>query len=179
MLIGLLGEKESGKDTAADYIAITYNFRKERHARPVKDTAKAIFGFTDEQVDGSLKETIDPRWNITPRTAMQFVGTVFRDHINQILPGINNDIWIKSLHLRNQGTSDNIIIADVRYQNEVDAIKQLGGTVIRLIRNTNNMDMHPSEAGVAQVTGFDYVIYNTGSKLELYRQLDDIINRVR
>ena len=81
LLIGLTGYKGVGKDTVADYLCAKYGFIRLSFAKPLKDALAIIFGFTDEQLNGSLKEVKDPYWQITPREAAQFVGTeLFRIH---------------------------------------------------------------------------------------------------
>lgn len=183
MLIGLLGEKYTGKDTSADYLVNNYGFVKDHHAKPLKDAAKVLFNFSDEQVNGSLKEVVDPRWGITPRQAMQFIGSLFRNNINDLIPGIQSNFWVNLLHMRidkqleeYMGEDLSTVVADVRFQNEVDEIKRKGGIVIKLIRDTNVVtDRHESEAGIVNITGFDYIIYNNGAKEELYAQLDAIM----
>ena len=53
-------------------------------ADPIREIGK-LFGFTMKQMtDRTLKETVDPRWGVSPRTFMQKVGTeMFRDNLCQ------------------------------------------------------------------------------------------------
>ena len=46
MIIGLTGKKESGKDTAGDYLVKYYKFKKDSFARPLKDACKILFHLT-------------------------------------------------------------------------------------------------------------------------------------
>ena len=69
MIIGISGKKRSGKDTISDYLIQEYKFIKYGFADPIKDIAKIIFGFTEEQLYGNEKDIIDLRWgNIRLRT---------------------------------------------------------------------------------------------------------------
>ena len=34
----------------------------------MKEALKAMFYFTDAQVNGSLKEVVDPRWDVSPES---------------------------------------------------------------------------------------------------------------
>jgi len=58
-LIGFLAKKRHGKDTSADYLVKKYNYKKLSFAKPIKDACKILFGFTDEQLYGNLKEVKD------------------------------------------------------------------------------------------------------------------------
>ena len=59
MIIGFLGEKRSGKDTCGNYIIENYGFERYAFADPIKRACQHLFGFTDEQCWGDLKEEID------------------------------------------------------------------------------------------------------------------------
>ena len=77
-LIGVIGLKNSGKDTVGDYLVSQFGFTKYAFAHPVKQVCKTIFSLSDEQLeDRTLKEKKDPRWGISPREMFQRVGTDF------------------------------------------------------------------------------------------------------
>ena len=101
MLIGVLGRKGSGKDTVSDYIVNKYNFEKMIIADPLKIACKELFNFTDEQLYGNLKETVDPQWGLSPRQAFQWLGTdIFRNEVNELNPDIGNNFWIILLKIK-------------------------------------------------------------------------------
>lgn len=67
-------------------------------------------------------------------------------------------------------TPDKWVITDVRFENEVKAIKRRGGIVIRLTRDTGNKPSnHESETALDYYDEFDLVYNNNGS-------LDDLIS---
>lgn len=54
---------------------------------------------------------------------------------------------------------ENIIVDDVRFINEAQAVRGLGGKIIQVIRRgQNNIDTHTSETEMKQIKP-DYVIY--------------------
>ena len=135
MIIGICGLKRVGKDTLADYIVSKYNFVKYSLGDPVKETCRHLFGFTDEQLYGNLKDTFDENLGISPREAFQKIGTEFgRNYIHSLFPNLNiprEYLWCK--HFENwylQNKNKNIIITDVRLKNELYMIKKLGGICI-------------------------------------------------
>lgn len=177
MIIGLLGKKQSGKDTSADYLNKKYNYNKCAFANLLKETCKVLFDLSDEQVYGELKEVIDQRWETTPRHILQFVGTdLIRNQISSLVPKMEKDFWIHSL-LNKMQNDKKYVISDARFQNEVDMIKNKKGIIIKLIRNNiNSGDLHISESGIDLIQNFDFVIENNGTIDDLYKKIDDIIN---
>ena len=72
ILIGLLGRSRVGKDTVADALVAalaTFGARAEiwRLSQPLKDAVRSLYGFCENQIEGSEKELADPRYGITPR----------------------------------------------------------------------------------------------------------------
>ena len=74
-VIGIAGRKYNGKDTIGDYLVKNYGYKKIAYADPIKEICKEMFGFNNEQLYGSLKESNDGFWNVSPRKLMQFIGT--------------------------------------------------------------------------------------------------------
>ena len=69
MIIGLVGLKGCGKDTAADYFITHYdNWIKGSFADSLKDTCACVFGWDRELLEGSTqdsrawRETSDTWW---------------------------------------------------------------------------------------------------------------------
>jgi hypothetical protein len=94
---------------------------------------------------------------MTSREFMQFFGT-------EIMRKIHEPIWINSCIKKIQQEQSEIsVIADVRFPNEVKAIQEAGGIVIRLDRDMFHSD-HPSEVAldenVFNWSKFDEVISN-------------------
>jgi len=186
MIIGLLGFIGSGKGTVAD-ILVSKGFKKESFADPVKDAVSAIFGWDRTLLEGDTKESRDFReakdewWSqktamhITPRAMLQIMGTeAGRDTFHP-------DLWILSLEQRLK-KNKHTVIADVRFPNECESIRKMGGFIVQVSRGSNpewydvarranlekNTDLmvdypiHYSEwAWIGQQT--DYVISNNGS----------------
>jgi hypothetical protein len=205
MIIGFVGFIGSGKDTAADYLVNFHGFRRDSFASTLKDAVANVFGWDRTLLEGRTKESrewreqVDSWWaerlkmpNLTPRLMLQIWGTeVCRN-------GFHNDIWIASLENKIRKTHDNIVITDVRFTNEIKAIKNAGGKVFRIKRGPDpdwfddainfnqgptNMTwalskmrldqckIHASESSWVGNKHIDTEIDNNGSIDDLYNQL--------
>jgi hypothetical protein len=177
-LIGLLGRKMSGKDTVADYVVKKNNFKKVHIASHLKEGIKIFFSFSDEQLYGNKKDVMDKRWNKTPRECLQYIGTdIFRKEINKFLPNVKDNFWIDSVI--NSLNNENTIIADVRFQNEVNIIKQKGGIIIKLTRDSTEKDTHLSEIGIDLIMNYDYLIKNDNCIDNLYKNINMIEKEIK
>lgn len=137
----------------------------------------------DDQLYGSKKEEIDPRWGVSARSILQFVGTdLIRHNMHQLIPDIGDKFWIK-LAIDNYHTNKNInintIISDVRFQNEIDAIIKEDGIIIKIIRPENdNKDSHESEKNILNLKG-NYEIINNGTLEDLYSKIDIVLKNIQ
>lgn len=207
MLIGLLGFIGSGKGTVAERLVGNHNFRQDSFAASLKDVCAVMFDWPRDLLEGDTtvsrnwREQPDEWWsqklgieNFTPRFALQHLGTdVLRKNFNQ-------NIWFLSLQNRyRKSPSQNIVISDVRFQNEIKFIKENKGLLVCINRgespwwveeavraNNGNSDsrhllitegIHESEwAWVG--TQMDYEIDNNGSIEELKIGVDSFIKTI-
>lgn len=188
VLIGLMGKKGSGKTTGAQYLINKYHFVEESFANPLKKACQELFLLSHSQVFGTQeeKETPDPRWfRCSPRKILQYVGTdLLRDNLDKIMPGIGKDIfthrfklWYEEELIKNPLLC--VVISDVRFQNEVDFIQSLGGTIIKINRETGiESDSHPSEMEMNRITNFDYLIDNNATLDEFYQKLNSCLSQL-
>lgn len=210
MIIGICGLIGSGKDTIADYLQNIHQFRRESFAHTLKDAVAAIFGWDRELLEGRTKESrawreqVDLWWaerlgmpNLTPRWILQYWGT------EVARKSFHDDMWIAALENKLRKTRDDIVISDCRFPNEIKAIKDAGGIVIRVVRgpepewyelaeivnqgptqNTrwrlskNELEkykIHASETAWIG-TNFNAVIDNNANGLDnLYQQVKDLV----
>lgn len=141
MIVGFVGLIGAGKDTAADYLCNFHGFRRDSFANTLKDAVSAVFGWDRVLLEGRTREArewreqVDTWWaerlnmpNLTPRLMLQLWGT----EVCRV--GFHDDIWIASLENKMRKTRDNIVISDVRFPNEIRAIHNAGGIVVRVKR---------------------------------------------
>ena len=172
VLIAFTGYKGSGKTTASKYLITVQDYEKLSFASPLKNICKEVFGFTEEQLYGSEKETVDPFWNIEPRKVLQIVGTeLFRKELGRHIPNIGEDIWTKCLQKKIMNNPNaHFVIDDLRFPNEAELIRSLGGKIIRIHRPGTVCDGHDSEKYVDHIQS-DLDIMNNGTETELHEKI--------
>ena len=137
MIIGLVGFIGSGKGTVGDILE-QKGFIKDSFAKPLKDACAVMFGWSRELLEGDTemsrkwREEPDSYWSekfgreFTPREALQKMGTEAGREV------FHKDIWVISLLNRAKGKD--VVVTDVRFQNEIEYIQGNGGIVIRVKR---------------------------------------------
>jgi hypothetical protein len=179
-----------------------HQFRRESFANTLKDAVSHVFGWNRELLEGRTKQArewrdqIDPWWaerlklpKLTPRWVLQYWGT------DVCRRAFHDDIWIAALEARLSRRSDNTVISDVRFPNEIASIRSAGGKIVWVKRgplpewydlavesNTgtfNHMktaypDIHVSETAWVG-TQFDYEIDNNGTIDELYTNIKNLV----
>lgn len=145
-LLGIVGKAYSGKDSIADHLIECYGFVKLSLAAPLKAMCALAFDLTTEQVNGSEKAVVDPRYGKSPRDILQFIGTEgFR--------AVDPDCWVKLLLRQAEKEPRPVVVPDVRFVNEAKLIREAGGEIWRVVcpdhpKNaamTENQQMHASE----------------------------------
>ncbi len=196
-IVGASGKKRHGKDSVGQILAANHNFQTIAFADPIKKAVMEWYGFTYEQVYGDDKEVVDTRWGITPRHAMQQIGT----EVGRLIHG---DTWVRKCLMTIEAayrgepvelidheakrfstftwpaeTAHSWVICDCRFTNEAEAIKAAGGWVIKVTRPSlgASRDQHASETNVDLVKE-DYTIVNDGTLVDLARCVAEVHERI-
>jgi hypothetical protein len=159
LIVGFTGKIGAGKTTAATEL-LARGFVRVRFAGILKDMMK-VLGLTDDQVDGAHKETPCPLLcGRTPRHAMQTIGTEWGRNL------IGNDLWVNAWRKRVTclPPRTHVVADDVRFANEADTIRSMGGVVVRIVRMAEKnakWHEHVSEQGDFRV---DLTVMNNGTE---------------
>lgn len=186
-VIGLAGAAGSGKSTVAQRIVEGWGGDVRPFAEPLKAMLKTFLRYQGvdaetcvRMVSGDLKEVAtEYLGGRTPREAMQTLGTEWGR-------GLHPDLWVDAWRRRidkdaeesEHNNEDYILVADdVRFPNEVAAIKALGGIVKRIDRPgaglTRAAALHASET--EDLGELDMTIANTGDLAQLGMCVDMIV----
>ena len=175
IIIGLYSPApQSGKSTLAEYLSYKYRLSRYSYAEPLKEMLRCLLwnNCSEEEVNELfynnksleiLKERTRPiLCGKTYRELCQSLGDWGRDDISP-------DLWVKALMNRVAG-QDRVIIDDVRFPNEAKAIRDKGGFLIKIVRDSaTRPNDHHSEGGLENEK-FDAVLTNNGSVEELFHQ---------
>lgn len=180
MIIGITGKVGSGKSTIGAYITEKYGYTEYNMADPLKKIGE-IFGFSKESLYGNQEDKlkVDSRWGISGRNFLQKVGTeLFREKLKEVLPEmkIENTVWTQIFKNKYLSEPKLYVIPDVRFLDEAETIKKLGGIIIRTKREYNGFDkdsVHKSEIELDRIE-CDYVVYSDGN---VFSEIDRIIER--
>lgn len=177
LIIGLTGQAGAGKDTVATYLCERYGFVADAFAEPIRDMATVLLnGIGIDYAclfERDLKERVIPELGISGRRLMQTLGTEWARNT------VGLDFWIKHASLRlgldnlpvSTPVHDLIVLTDVRFPNEAQWIKSLGGLLVRVNRSTAPVAFHESEQHIAGLL-CDRTLHNTGTVEDLQRQID-------
>jgi len=172
-LIGFCGPIGAGKTSAANYLKSAHGFSRVRFAGPLKDMLLVI-GLSPREVDGDLKEVpCDLLCGCTPRHAMQMLGTEFGREL------IGRDFWVNAWRRQAEGVlkaGARVVANDVRHVNEIEAIRELGGIIVRIERPGIESDAgHSSER---QELPVDHELMIRGDLEDLHFSLDYLLKRI-
>lgn len=158
MLIGIHGKKGSGKSTLAVEVGKCLNYdgfqvSVDMFAKPLKVAACAMFGWEPDWLeDENFKSSLDPVSGKEVRYILQTLGTEWARAM------IHQDIWMRLFQhrvtefLRHPGRA--VIVSDVRFENEAEVVRQMGGTIVHVLNYEVKLDensFHPSEAGIERL----------------------------
>lgn len=177
-LIGLVGKKRSGKDTFAQFTG----FQKVALADPLREAALGLDPIVVGDVTNGLRlsdlvneigwEEAKDRYPEVRRT-LQRLGT-------ESIRALDPTFWTRIATQRIIETRDAgmpVVVTDVRYPNEVDMIRALGGTVIRVVGRGQGGDAHPSETALDEVE-VDIELDNSGSLIQLQMSAEFIVDQL-
>lgn len=176
VVIGLGFRARSGKDTVGKVLCDRHGFRPVSFAAALKRAAREIFGLTEAQTDGDLKQVVDSFWGETPRRLLQVLGT------ECLREGFRDDVWIKVVE-RTILMSDHPrwVVTDVRFPNEASTILYgWGGCLVRVDRDSRaSVEKHVSETAMESWTAWDAVIDNNQPLDTLPERVDAMIAGLR
>lgn len=167
MKIGLIGLKRSGKNTFSDIAVKEFGYKELAFADELKKYAKLLFPDHFKNNDKPVK-------------LLQDFGEGMRK--------IDTDIWVKLLANNFDKTDElNVVVTDVRHQNEVDYLRSKGFTIVKIENNISdiidrcratesdfepNLLLHKSEQLALRDDLADITIENKGT-------LEEYQNKVR
>lgn len=163
--IALGHQARVGKDTFAN------------HVEKIHDCICISFAENVYRI-GTFIQLILGKENKKDPALLQFVGDGLRNlyHDNIFVDSVMQKI--NDINLANP--SVNIIITDMRYPNEMDALKAAGFTTVKITRDNRVIDRdpnHKSEIALKDAK-FDFHIENNGTPEEYVEKIDKLLEKI-
>lgn len=173
-------QKRVGKDTASGFVST--HLRVERGVRKVKkagfadklkDVCHQIYGWAGLMSKDyyeefpHLKEVVLPAIGKSPREIWIAYG-------NEVKDAVYHDTWLDFLLKSTQ--ADWLIVSDMRFPNEADRIRALGGLVVKITRPSV---VHTSDAAddpLLNYQDWSRIIVNDGTLADFYTKVIEVIH---
>ena len=179
--VGIVGRKATGKNDVVQFLHEYFiNVKTLSFSEPIKQMVKIGYHFSDEQLENG-KDIKDLVWNITPRNAMRSIASTMTalDEIHFV------DLMCQRIRHTDTTGVEYMCISDIRFHNEADLVKNLGGLTIH-VSNVKlhvddpkfvHLDEHVSEVYSDEIK-CDYYIVNDGNINNLKIQCDKIFEDI-
>ncbi len=174
-ILAISGRKGSGKSTVVEMLQglLPMPYQHKLFAGPLKQMVGVMVGvdpirFEDQAFKLQPSPIANPDGGFyTYRHLLQVTGTDFGRDI------LGENVWVDSLFAPYR-PDDCWLISDCRFPNEVKAVENRSGMVIRVERPGLAYDPHPSETALDDYP-FAHVVINDGSIAELHDKIKAIV----
>lgn len=142
-IVGLIGKKRSGKDTFAGALIDAFSFTRVAFADPVRQAAldldpyvgrPALPGQLAPQREIRLSDVIDSIGWEAAKDYVPEVRRILENFGTNSIRKLDPDFWVRMAVEKIQATDGPVVVTDVRFPNEADKIRELGGYVVRIVR---------------------------------------------
>lgn len=170
MIVGLTGKKGAGKDMVGTYLIEQHGFVRVSFAQALKQSVAALLNITLDQIEQWKNDphavvhvgiAVEEGWlvggtTLSFRNFLQRYGT--EAHREQFGDGFWLDAASQRIAELHASGHRDLVFTDVRFDNEAELIRTLGGSVVRVWRPEaeSSADEHASE----QLPQADYAIVN-------------------
>lgn len=197
-LVGIIGKKRVGKDTFAAVLVEEFGFARVAFADPLKAMALTIdppIPFTGTR--GLSEKVDDYGWEYVKDTYSD--ARIFLQRLGDGVRQFDPEFWVRAgmaeaaakrterpdFHDelgRGEGhwlPASPVVITDVRYPNEADAIRDAGGILVRIVRpGVDDGDTHASETALGDYDA-DVIVENDAEVTDLRGFARDVMEDIR
>ena len=173
-ILGLSGWARNGKDTVADHLISKYGYERISFAAPMKE---ALYRLNPKiTINNVVSTPIRIGVDIYGWDDLKTHGPEVRELLQRFGTEVGRemfgeDFWVNAA-IDSIEDGSKVIVSDVRYPNEADAIKKLGGEVWRVVRpGFGAANGHASEHALNNYK-FDYILDNNSGMELLYDSVD-------
>jgi hypothetical protein len=171
MIIGLSGYARSGKDTVAQFLVENYGYTRVAFADNIRHMLLDLNPYVGIGPSNYNHTTLSDLVALNG-----WEGAKQHPEVRRLLQDLGEDVWINAA-LSTPTQNDGLVITDVRFINEAEAIKNRGGQIWRVIRpGVTAVNSHISET---QMDGYSYdrIVDNSGDFKDLSIEIASLISR--
>lgn len=178
-ILGLSGWARNGKDTVAEHLISKYGYERVSFAAPMKE---ALYRLNPKiTINNVMGTPVRTGVDIYGWDELKTHGPEIRELLQRFGTEVGRDMWGEDFWVNAAINSikdgSKVVVSDVRYPNEADAIKSLGGEVWRVVRpGYGAANDHPSEHALNDYD-FDRVLDNDTSVELLYSLVDSLLKK--
>lgn len=180
MIIGFTGKMRTGKSTACgivkDILPNTMSVNmKDGLVAEMRERLPDVL----ERLGAVYTMSIDELFTVKPpvmRALMQNYGT-------EVRRADDPSYWINkwkdtAIEMLETGAADHIVVDDVRFLNEAKAVTDMGGIIVRVVRNdVSNKDIHQSETEMDDIIADVTITAQQANFKLLERNLEEVIRQ--
>lgn len=182
MIIALTGSKGSGKDEFFKIAAKNFpqlNICKIAFADPIKHEIINIFNLESEDQYDRLKRT-NLYWTsrMGQNTPHEVSGRHLVREIGMLMRSYDEDQFVE--YVMNEVASEPQsvwVITDLRFDNELEAIKKANGIIIKVVRKGMEYDGHATETEIRD-EDCTSIIHNDNTLVEYESKIIDVMNSI-
>lgn len=176
IIVGFSGNAGSGKDEAARALVVGRDFEKRAFADPLRKLARAADPYVTNRRLNAIWRYEDAELSMGYESAKKSLPE-FRMFLQRLGQGarqvFGEDFWINQCL---DATRPRVVVPDVRYKNEAQAILDRGGLLVRITRpGVEPANDHIAEHDLDEWS-FDHHIINNGTIDELHLKVLECVD---
>ena len=190
-IIGLNGRLGSGKDTVGAYLVERHGFERLSFADKLKESAAALLDVPTALLETyknddratlilSIPDTVGA---LPPLDLLAIRTFTVREYLQRYGTESHRDVFGESFWtdqvLHDLDPNNKYVITDVRFDNELRAVRACGGEVWRVLRFTGQVQHEHRSEAEPDYDLIDAYLDNDGSFEHLFGQVDDLIGGKR
>jgi len=173
-VVGLCGTAGSGKDTVAGFLVKLHGWRRLAFADLLKQAVLELNPTLGTEMFVGHPHRLADEVELNGWDAAKQVRGV-RDLLQRLgvaMRNVDTNVWVRPVLEQAARETRPVVITDVRFDNEVEAVRALGGYVVRVSRpGTAPPNEHESEQlALRPATFFDLTVDNDGDLDDLARE---------
>ena len=167
-----------GKDSVADVLVRRYGFVRRGFADALKDEVldrlPRTLGAYLEHHEG-LEDTVDRRWQLVYGFKPDLIRALLQEYGTEVRRADDPRYWVKKVaRWVEDCRPQRLVVPDVRFRNEVEFVRALGGQYVRVDRPGAGPAARGTHASESELDGIepDYVVRNDGTLEDLERRVE-------